>query len=220
MKKLSILLIGLLLVAGLAFAQDEEEDMTAPAVTLSGSASVTFGADLDTGATGFENSISLNAWVVFWDETQGTEEMDGVYGMIELNGFRFRVGDDEGAQTRGSRVTAKIVADPLYVEIYGDGGVGTAYDESVDQANLVGRAAYNAMDLTDVISNDYDAEHMGIAIGADVEIATVEFYVESEYDWKDEDGGDINTANAYAFGLWVSLAPTDELSVFFEPEMA
>ena len=51
MKKLSILLIGLLLVAGFAVAQ--EFDGT---VEVGGDASVTFGGDLDSQLHGFQNN--------------------------------------------------------------------------------------------------------------------------------------------------------------------
>jgi len=74
MKKLSILLIGLLLVSGLAFAQD---------VTVTGSATLTFGMDLNNNATGFQNeaasSISLE-WL------SGDEE-SGTQGWITLSGW-------------------------------------------------------------------------------------------------------------------------------------
>jgi len=209
MKKLSILLIGLLLATGFAFGQ--------PEVGLAGSATMTFGVDLDDGATGISNAISLDTWVTWFDQTQSTEG-DGVYGMIELNGMRFVI-QDGAWNLRASRVTAKLVVDPLYIKIYGDGGVGTSYDESVDSANLNSRVSFNIMGLDDMVSNDYSSEFMGIAIGAALDVATVEAYVQSEYDWIDSGSGDINTANAYALGVYASVSAVENLSLSVEADM-
>jgi hypothetical protein len=83
MKKLSILLIGLLLVAGLAVAQEFDGS-----VSVDGSATVTFGVDLNTNYTGFANTASSSLSITLvaeGDVSAGGD--DGLYGQIDIEDF-------------------------------------------------------------------------------------------------------------------------------------
>jgi len=105
MKKLSILLIGLLLVTGFAFAQD---------VTVKGDATITFGVDLNNMATGFSNaassSISL-AWMS-GDESKGTQ------GWINLTGWKISYASDDAVTVGAPTVSAGWMFDPVTITIY------------------------------------------------------------------------------------------------------
>lgn len=105
MKKLSILLIGLLLVSGFAFAQD---------VTVTGSATLTFGMDLNNNATGFQNeaasSISLE-WL------SGDAE-SGTQGWITLSGWEISFASDDAVTVAAPAVEAGWMFDPVTVTIW------------------------------------------------------------------------------------------------------
>ena len=158
MKKLSILLIGLLLVTGLAFGQE---------VTVEGDASVTFGYDLDAGFAGFKNGASADITL----EWLGADETSGTQGWINLEGWEitfttdFDADEDETALTIGAPdVEAGWFFEPVTITIYAEPGLsmGNAdgflwiYDEEVldeeDDKDFVDPALSNKNVLTPAVA--------------------------------------------------------------------
>lgn len=130
MKKLSILLIGLLLVTGFAFGQD---------VTVTGDASVTFGYDLDAGFAGFKNAAS-SAISLEW--LAGDAE-SGTQGWIKLTewAITFDSDEDDILVVGAPDIEAGFMFEPVTVTIYAAPGlsIGNAdgflwiYDEEADE---------------------------------------------------------------------------------------
>lgn len=86
MKKLALMGFILLLVGTVAFA----EIAFAPAVSISGNATLTWGIDLDTRYTGFSNAATSAfkiALVGSSSDAKGSEEDGTVYGYIKLSGI-------------------------------------------------------------------------------------------------------------------------------------
>ena len=130
MKKLSILLAGLLLVAGFATAQTIEERVEAletvidgPAFAISGYGQVTFGVNLDGGATGFTNQSEAKLAVTFFANHAPARVGTGpVYGQIAFKDFRVfgeAVNGQAPIQARSGFDYARIVAGDLTVTIAG-----------------------------------------------------------------------------------------------------
>jgi hypothetical protein len=157
MKKLSILLIGLLLVSGLAFAQD---------VTVTGSATLTFGMDLNNNATGFQNeaasSISLE-WL------SGDEE-SGTQGWITLSGWEISFASDDAVTVAAPSVEAGWMFDPVTVTIWSapsfaaGNAAGFVFSDDDDPADVV------KVSLSDVTLEEGEGyENVEAVLTADLE---------------------------------------------------
>ena len=135
MKKLSILLIGLLLATGFVFAQE---------ATVSGSATLTFGVDLDNGnASGFTNEASSSlsiAWLSGDSATSGTQ------GWITLGAWSVSISGD-GLSTGAPSVSAGWTFDPITITIY----AGPSFS-SGNAASF----SFNGDDATDVAAIGID----------------------------------------------------------------
>jgi hypothetical protein len=191
MKKLSILLIGLFLVAGLASASDEFSGT--PATDIDITASVTWGVDLNTGNTGFQNAASFDAELYWLNDDDGTDfdkgGDDGLYGYIYVDDVYLEF--DAGAWQLGyDYISASIIVDPAEIIIYSAPGMDWGNADALESgdadvapalvgANTIGGVTIELADLGDM--------------------ATVDVYVVSDGDWTD------NAANDYAAGVDLEL---------------
>lgn len=185
MKKLSILLIGLLLVTGIAFADFGD-------VEIDGSASVTFGVDLNTNYTGFANAGSSSITITLVDEADAEATGDdGVYGTITIEEFEVLIEDDTISATLGD-VSASITIEPAVITIY------TAPDMSLDMAPTIDSGVVEG-DIAVGISNVNGADIGGVTISIPAGPADIDLKVASDGDWTD------NMDNDYAIGADVSV---------------
>ena len=114
MKKITLVL-ALLVVASFAFGQIE--------ATVDGDATLTWGVDLETNATGFTNAAS--ATIDFDLVSTASEELtgDAVYGSIKLADFSAVVDETDGLVVTAPSVTAKLLlTDAISMAIYGAPG--------------------------------------------------------------------------------------------------
>jgi hypothetical protein len=197
MKKLSILVLGLLLVSGFAFAQE-----FAPEVELSGSAAITFGVELNDSTTGFYNEATSSLTVTLVPEADATTGGDdGLYGEITIENFKF----ENGTATNGT-VTAKIVVDPAEITIYSAPGFAMNMAAAID---------VDTPDVQTTLANVNGAGIYGLTISIPVDPITVDVKVASDGDWtastgtENEDGdtlAGVNTDGEYVIGTDVELA--------------
>lgn len=182
MKKLSILLIGLLLVSGFAFAQEFD-----PSVDLSGEASVTWGVDLNTNYTGFQNAASSTLTLTLVPEADATTGGDdGLYGEITISDFGWENGVADGS------VTAKIVVDPAEIIIYSEPGFDYDMAPTIDEGAVVEGDIAVALTSANTLG--------GITVSVPVDPITVDLKLASDGDWE------TNTENDYAIGTDVEVA--------------
>lgn len=185
MKKLSILFLGLLLVAGFAFGNDEFEAV--PTTDVDITASVTWGIDLNTNQTGFVNAGSFDLelwWIDVDDEVDFVRDaMDGLNGYIKLDNAGLKI--DGGVIALAGTVSAKVVIDPIEVLIYG-----------VPSLNLSRAPGIEAVaDTPDIGTTITGANTVGgIAIKVPVDPITVTLEVASDGDWT------TNVNNEYVLG--------------------
>jgi hypothetical protein len=201
MKKLSILLIGLLLLTGFAFANDEFEGV--PVTDIDISATATWGVDLNTNYTGFTNVATFNAdlwWVNAGDEIDFVSAaMDDMYGWIKVNDVNVSIsGGSTAAATTitFASIEAKIVISPAEIRIWA--GPKTAW------GNVAMIDAADAGIAPTLASDELVAATIGgLSIILPVAPATIKVYVLSDGSWL------TNTDNDYAAGvdLTVAVAP-------------
>ncbi len=116
MKKAFVLLLALAVIGGAAFAEDA-------AYTLTGSASLTWGYDLDTAAHGFTNAMTSTITLPLVAKGSSSKGEEAITGQIMLKNFAISLKDSAGTDTitiTSGAVTAKILLPSnLYVAIYG-----------------------------------------------------------------------------------------------------
>jgi hypothetical protein len=181
MKKLSILLIGLLLITGFAFGID-----VTPTVALAGTATVTWGVDLNTNATGFQNATTGSLTITFIAKataSKGAE--DDLYGWIQIKDYSLTLTPTAAGGSAGT-VTAKIVISPIEILIYGKPGM------------TWGNAVVLEAGDTDLAPALVGANTTGgITIVLPVDPAKISVYLVSDGDWT---AANANTANDYGIG--------------------
>jgi hypothetical protein len=191
MKKNLLVLVVLLLTFGLTMGFAQE--LTA---TVGGSGTVTFGYDLDTGAMGFENaSTATIALTLIPSATAEEDPMAGsVYGYIKLADYTITMNETDGTTITAPAITAKIMADPIYVQIFAQDGL------AVGQATMVEDAAAGVegddTDLAPDLTN-----YGGIIIGAALDPITLSLFLASGTGYS----AATDTANDWAFGADVGL---------------
>ena len=113
MKKISAVLLVLVLVGSVAFAG------------FTGSATTTFGVNLDTGAWGFANAKAIDIDIVLHEQVAGAKGEDEVYAEINaslaitFDSTAFLSAGDSALDITTKITTAKIAGENWYVSILG-----------------------------------------------------------------------------------------------------
>jgi len=192
MKKLSILLIGLLLLTGFAFANDEFEAV--PTTDIDITATMTWGVDLNTGYTGFTNAATWDAelwWLNAADEVGFSKAGDdGLYGSIAITNVNVSVDGGAVVVSMGA-ITGKIVLSPITIQIYAAPGMSWGNVAMIDAADA---GIAPALVAANVIG--------GFTLILPVDPVTLKVYVVSDGDWITNP----NTANDYAAGADATIA--------------
>jgi hypothetical protein len=209
MKRLTLLTI-LLVVVGLTAGALELK----PAFTLSGSATLQWGIDLDSGYTGFKNSAAADLTVTLM-AADGTDTHAGTgdwYGSITISNVELGFASDEALAayiTGGALgVSAKIVglAGALAIGVY------SAPDLLIDFVAAIENADVDdtVVDIEGTLSTDYG--QYGTYVSYTLSPALmVGLEVVSENDWT------LNAAQAYAVALDVQ-AKFAPLTINANPE--
>lgn len=205
MKKV-VLFTAVLMLAGSVslFAAD-------PALTLTptGSASFTFGIDLDSGMHGisnnWENKLNLTI-LAAEDREKGGKEGEAVYGWIKLTGLEVSGEVDNLLATNGdpltaplnvkaNEVAAKLFLGPVYVNVLGD-------DDNIDEASSILGAIVDivtAHPAPVTLATQQAAEFQGFSIGlTDTSVVSVLVGVSSQHDWLDPLANVGNIYNLFA----------------------
>jgi len=152
MKKAIVLLLALAVLGGAAFAEDV-------AYTLTGSASLIWGFDLNTEHHGFTNKADATLTVPFIKKQSSTHGEEAITGTITIKNFEYKMVDKiSGApvqtMTAGS-ITAKILfPNDLYLQIASapDFTISNAVMQGpISAADWDGSATYNPFDVTATI---------------------------------------------------------------------
>lgn len=229
MRKATLLILILLVASfGVLFAEEEAElvpptaEEAAEAIqtladvetrlaganftpSISGSASVTWGIDLDTMANGFANATSSSLSFTIVPSASAEKGGEGdVYGWISLGSFSV-----SGVTITAPTVDAKLVLGPVNIDIIGADDLVNKFGAmpSVVSTTIMGAA--------DAVETNYSEEFKGIEVEFATDAFSAGLSYTSEYDWVDSGSTDANTAGAYRFGLTGSLSAVENLGLSF-----
>lgn len=188
MKKLSILLIGLLLITGFAAAVDFDGS-----VSVGGSGTVVFGVDLDTNLHGFRNSFTSTLSITLVAKASVEKGGDdGLYGWIKIADFTGSASAASGLTMTAGAVTAKIVVSPAEIIIYKAPTMAWGNAAVIETGDP---------DIAPALASDevVAATIGGITIVLPVDPAKISVYVVSDGDWV------TNSDSDYAAGTDVTV---------------
>ena len=213
MRKFSLVLAALLIVAGGAFAQVAIEP------TIEVEASATFGVQLDEMTTGIKNEAESTLSFTFTEEqTQEFGEGD-VYGYIELEDFKVEFdtsGDDEttegAVEVSVGSVTGKVMMGPVFISLdeaskeVNEAKAFALIDQSVVPYEFdLTAITFGSVKLPKVgaaVSNDPTLEYPGVALGVELPgVMTAELGIATPFDWQQDSTAVAYTANEAAAAL-------------------
>lgn len=186
MKKAIVLLLALAVLGGAVFAQE---------ASISGSATLSWGIDLDTQATGFNNKADLSLTFPLLAKGTKSKGADGdVYGYIEFKDLEWKMVSTDlaaPAQTPTGSITAKLVFKPFELSVY----------------NKPSLAINKAAEIS-----DGEVEYAGVGMSGTAlkyisDSLTASVKVLSDNDWT------ANTANGYAIGSDVTFVVPDLMKI-------
>lgn len=187
MKKAIVLLLALAFVGGAAFAQ----------ATVSADATLSWGFDLDTQATGFANDANVDMTFPLFPKATPSVGGDGdVYGYLQVKNLKW-VLTESGAggntaaftSTLSGAITAKLVFKPFELTVFGAPDLGI---------NYAAELATGELEFADLGWNGTMISYVTDPLTAGVKIV-------SNGDWTS------NTANDYAFGSDFSFVAVADL---------
>jgi len=196
MKRIALLTVLLLAVSlTAAFAIDVK-----PTVALSGTATLTWAYNIDTGATGFKNAAD-GAFRLSLLAEDGTDTHAGTgdaYGSISFANLEFFWVIDSAALalTTGpadADITAKIVVTPFEIGVTTAPGFTQDFFGALEDADIPDRVIENSEVLYAMPGSGYTTPY-GTWLTGTFGPAAVTLKVVSNGDWT------TNTANQYAFG--------------------
>jgi hypothetical protein len=169
-----------LLVLGLfSLSADMMIDPAGVSAKVSGDATLTWGIDLDSNATGFTNEMTSNleVTVIAKQSTDSgmMDDSDDLYAFIKLKDFSW-VADKDGGATTAPGVEAKLIMGAFSI---------TTYSQPTVEVDFVDPTDDDDNDAADT-ETDY-AGSGGLTLGYKLDPVTLSLGVISENDWKDDD---------------------------------
>lgn len=189
MKKLLVALLALALV-GAASAADLKASATAPSIDLE--ATLSWGIDIDTMATGFKNEASLGLTFPLIDEVDVAGGGEGVYGEISIDDVSLEIADGVVGQAGAAGdISATLHLNALSFTVTSAPSLDVDMIAPTHDAGAI----------------DFSAYTFGTTIGYDMAPATIGLSVLSMGDWT------ANAGNDYVAGVTLDLDLGDMLSV-------
>ena len=195
MRKIALLTIPLL-VLGLFSVSADEMETTGPEVNspvkveLSGEATLTWGIDLDTNATGFKSENKSDLKVIIVPKQTATRpdggmmDTDDLYAYIELKDFKWEANKD-GAKTTKPGITAKLIMGEFSIKTFSEPDLKIDYVDSNDDDNGDDKEdEFPGADFDDVQS---DYAGLGLEVSYDLDPVMLSLGVVSENDWIQDD---------------------------------
>lgn len=202
MKRIALLTV-LLLVVGLTatFAIDVK-----PTLALSGTASLTWGFDLDNSATGFKNTAdaSFTLSLLAADGTDTHAGTGAAYGSITISNIEaywtdvVAGGGFTAVGPADTDISAKIVVTPFEIGVYAAPALGADLLGALEDGDVPDRVIENSETAFTMPGSGFGTNY-GTYVQAVFGPATVKVEVVSNGDWT------TNTLNEYAYGADVTL---------------
>ena len=234
MRKIALLAVPLLILGLVSVSADPMMAEGGPTATVTGNATLTWGIDLETNATGFTSAMENNFEVTIYPEQSadtGMMDTGDLYAYIKLSDFKW-VADKDASLTTPPGIEAKLIMGAFSIKTFSSPAVKVDYvdSEDADLADGTDEDEFPGADFDDV-QTEYKG--LGLTVAYDIDPVVLSLGVVSENDWTDADEGDhdfsgenhahdpdsgkaikvakdteddINDENAYAFIGTINLA--------------
>ena len=190
MRKIALLAVPLLILGLVSVSADPMMAEGGPTAKVTGDATLTWGIDLDSNATGFTNAMTSNFEVTIYPEQSvdtGMMDTDDLYAYIKLKDFKW-VADKDAALTTAPGIEAKLIMGAFSITTYSAPTIDIDYvDEKDDDED--GDPGFpdwmpgpdNAQD----VATEYKGSG-GLTLGYKIDPVTLTLGVLSENDWTDD----------------------------------
>ena len=205
MRKIALLTIPLLVLGLFSLSAEMMLDPTGVTVEVSGEATLTWGIDLDTNATGFMSTSSsdLKVTIVPQQSTDtGMMDSDDLYAYIELNDFKWEVNSADGSgKTTAPGVTAKLIMGAFSIKTFSSPDLAIDYVDPTDGDDDNGDDKEDEFPGPDFDDVESDYGGLGLEVSYDLDPVMLSLGVVSENDWiqdgpADKDKLDCHTHDA------------------------
>ena len=198
MRKIALLAVPLLILGLVSVSADPmmaEDGITAK---VSGDATLTWGIDLETNATGFTNEMTSNFEVTIYPKQSadtGMMDMDDLYAYIKLKDFKW-VADKDAALTTAPGIEAKLIMGAFSITTYSKPVIDIDYVDPKDD-DEDGDPGYP--DFLD-IATEYTGSG-GLTLGYKIDPVTLSLGVLSANDWTADDAPDKDKLDCHTHNM-------------------
>ncbi len=197
MRKIALLAVPLLILGLVSVSADPMMAEGGPTAKVSGDATLTWGIDLETNATGFTNEMTSNFEVTIYPKESadtGMMDTDDLYAYIKLKDFKW-VADKDAALTTAPAIEAKLILGAFSITTFSAPTIDIDYVDPKDD-DEDGDPGYP--DFLD-IRTEYKGSG-GLTLGYKIDPVTLSLGVLSANDWTkgeapDKDKLDCHTHN-------------------------
>ena len=197
MRKIALLTMPLLIFGLFSLSADMMIDPTGVTAKVSGDATLTWGLDLDSNATGFTNSASTNLEVTVIPkqsaDTGMMEDSDDLYAYVKLKDFKW-VANKDGGKTTEPGIEAKLIMGAFSITTYSMPTIEVDFVDDKDD-DEEGDAGYP--DFTD-LETKYEGSG-GLTLGYKLDPVELSLGVLSKDDWTEskEDDQDVDACHTH-----------------------
>jgi hypothetical protein len=188
MRKIALLAVPLLILGLVSVSADPMMAEGGPTAKVSGDATLTWGIDLETNATGFKNEMTSNFEVTIYPKQSadtGMMDTDDLYAYIKLSDFKW-VADKDASLTTPPGIEAKLIMGAFSITTFSSPTVKVDYVDSQDgdKADGTDEDEFPGADFDDV-GTLYDG--LGLTVAYDINPVVLSLGVISENDWTDSE---------------------------------
>lgn len=188
MRKIALLTMPLLVLGLFSLSAEMMLDPTGVSVEVSGEATLTWGIDLETNATGFTSSSTSDLKVIVVPKQSSDSGMmmdtDDLYAYIELKDFTWEITSADGqGKTTAPGVTAKLFMGPFSIQTFSSPSVKVDYVDPTDGGDDNGddkEDEFPGADFDDVATS---YAGVGLTLAYDLDPVVLSLGVVSENDW-------------------------------------
>lgn len=195
MRKIALLTIPLLVFGLFSVSAEMMLDPTGVTVEVSGEATLMWGIDLDTNATGFTstNKSDLKITIVPKQSTNTgmMDDSDDLYAYIELKDFKWEVTSADGSgKTTAPGVTAKLIMGAFSIKTFSSPDLAIDYVDPTDGDDDNGDDKEDEFPGSDFDDVESDYPGLGLEVSYDLDPVMLSLGVVSENDWIDDGPAD------------------------------
>ena len=188
MRKIALLAVPLLILGLVSVSADPMMAEGGPTATVSGNATLTWGIDLETNATGFTSAMENNFEVTIYPEQSadtGMMDTGDLYAYIKLSDFKW-VADKDASLTTPPGIEAKLIMGAFSIKTFSSPAVKVDYvdPQDKDKADGTDEDEFPGADFPDV-QTEYKG--LGLTVAYDIDPVVLSLGVVSENDWIDTD---------------------------------